>query len=70
MTLSVTALSVVEKEFNKEVTGVSAASDAGLIPILRKTVNILREMAQAYRDSAKEMRGVDEEYARNLSRNI
>ena len=60
----------LEKKFNEKVTGSSTASDAGLVPILRKTEDILREMAQAYRDSAKEMQGADEEHARNLSRNI
>ncbi|MBF6507858.1 hypothetical protein IU422_08880 [Nocardia farcinica] len=60
----------LEKKFNDKVQGAADAPDAGLIPILRKTERILRDMAQAYRDSAREMQGTDEEHARNLGRNI
>lgn len=41
----------------------------GVIAILRKAQDILKGMAQAYRDSAREMTNTDEEHARNLNRN-
>ncbi|GAA0523058.1 hypothetical protein GCM10009533_22840 [Saccharopolyspora spinosporotrichia] len=60
----------MEKKFNEKVRGTEGDPDAGLIQILRKMETILRNMAQAYRDSAKEMRNTDEESARNLGRKI
>ncbi|MEV4728986.1 hypothetical protein [Saccharopolyspora sp. NPDC049426] len=55
----------LETKFNEKVRG-QAGSDAGLLPILRKMEEILRDMAQAYRDSAREMQNTDDENARNL----
>nr|WP_179724691.1 hypothetical protein [Saccharopolyspora hordei] len=46
------------------------APEVGLVAILAKTEEILRNMAQAYRDSAREMQNTDEEHARNLNRNV
>ncbi|GAA2791783.1 hypothetical protein GCM10010470_28250 [Saccharopolyspora taberi] len=42
----------------------------GVMPILEKMQNILRDMAQTYRTSARDMQNTDEENARNLERNV
>lgn len=52
----------IEHKFNEKVT----AGEAGVTSILRKTEQILRDMAQAYRDSARDMQNVDEHNAQNL----
>ncbi|GAB3676893.1 hypothetical protein [Saccharopolyspora tripterygii] len=61
----------LEQKFNDKVTGGdkghgAAVGEAGLTPILRKTEGILRDMAQTYRDSARDMQNVDEHNAQNL----
>lgn len=56
----------LEKKFNEKVQGNEQGPDAGLVPILRKMEQTLRDMAQVYRDSAREMQNTDEENARNL----
>ncbi|MGI8312588.1 hypothetical protein [Saccharopolyspora hattusasensis] len=40
--------------------------ETGLIAMARKMQEILKGMAQAYRDSARDMQNTDEEHARNL----
>ncbi len=40
--------------------------ETGVIAMVRKMQEILKGMAQAYRDSAREMANTDEEHARNL----
>ncbi|MDA3625056.1 hypothetical protein [Saccharopolyspora oryzae] len=63
----------LERKFNEKVRGPGGGQGqdaAGLIPILRKMQEILKNMAQAYRDSAREIQGRDEEHARELKRNI
>lgn len=42
------------------------AKEVGLVPILVKMEQTLRDMAQAYRDSARDMQNTDDENARNL----
>ncbi len=44
------------------------APDVGLQDILFKTEKILRDMAQAYRDSAREMQNTDEENSRRVGK--
>ncbi|MEB3368776.1 hypothetical protein [Saccharopolyspora mangrovi] len=56
----------LERKFNEKVRGPGGSSEAGLLPILRKMEQTLRDMAQAYRDSAREMQNTDDENARNL----
>ncbi|RKT85111.1 hypothetical protein SAMN05421805_108143 [Saccharopolyspora antimicrobica] len=46
------------------------APEVGLVAILDKMEKILRDMAQAYRDSARDMQNTDDEHARNLNRNV
>ncbi|KAA5833733.1 hypothetical protein F1721_14335 [Saccharopolyspora hirsuta] len=46
------------------------APEVGLVAILTKMQEILRNMAQAYRDSARDMQNTDDEHARNLNRNV
>ncbi|GAA0539727.1 hypothetical protein GCM10011581_50170 [Saccharopolyspora subtropica] len=60
----------LEKKFNEKLTGTGGAPDAGLIPILRKMEKILRDMAQAYRDSARDMRNTDENRAHDLRKSV
>ncbi|MDA3647307.1 hypothetical protein LZ318_35705 [Saccharopolyspora indica] len=60
----------LERKFNEKVTGPESAPDAGLLPILRKTEEILRNMAQAFRDSAREMTNADDESAHNVRRSV
>ena len=55
----------LENKFNEKVQP-KQASEAGLLPILRKMEQTLRDMAQAYRDSARDMKNTDDENARNL----
>ncbi|MGI8309120.1 hypothetical protein [Saccharopolyspora hattusasensis] len=59
----------LEKKFNEKVQGSRDAPDAGLIPVLRQAEKIFKDMAQAYRDSARDMQNADDENARNLGRN-
>ncbi|MEU5850493.1 hypothetical protein [Saccharopolyspora shandongensis] len=56
----------LERKFHDKVN----ARDVGLVAILNAAEKILRDMAKAYRDSAKDMRETDEEHARNLKRNV
>ncbi|MGW5647965.1 hypothetical protein ACWEV3_00810 [Saccharopolyspora sp. NPDC003752] len=56
----------LERKFNEKVN----APDVGLVAIVTKVEKILRNMAQAYRDSARDMQNTDDEHARNLARNI
>ncbi|GAA0539744.1 hypothetical protein GCM10011581_42600 [Saccharopolyspora subtropica] len=60
----------LEQKFNEKVTGSSGSPDAGLIPVLRKAEQILRDMAQAYRDSARDMQNTDEDRAHDLRKNV
>ncbi|MGP4015350.1 hypothetical protein [Saccharopolyspora sp. 5N708] len=46
------------------------APDVGLVAILDKMEQILRDMGQAYRDSARVMQSTDDEHAQNLGRNF
>ncbi|GAB3294924.1 hypothetical protein [Parasphingorhabdus pacifica] len=45
-----------------------AQGDAGLEKILEQMEDTLRRMAQAYRDSARDMQNADDENAQNLGR--
>lgn len=56
----------LEQKFNEKATGSELAREAGLTPILRKTERILRDMAQAYRDSSREMRNIDDDHAHKV----
>lgn len=51
---------------------VSKAEDpeTGVIALIRKAQEILNNMAQTYRDSARDMQSTDDENARNLGRNL
>lgn len=60
----------MERKFNEKVRGAPGAPGSGLVPILRKTEEIFRNMAQAYRDSARDIQNTDDESARNLGRNV
>jgi uncharacterized protein YukE len=41
--------------------------DTGLVALLTKMESILKDMAQAYRDSARDMKNADDENARKLN---
>lgn len=56
----------VERKFNGKAQG----GDASIVTILRDMQGTLKAMAQAYRDSARDMQNNDDENARNLRRNI
>jgi hypothetical protein len=54
----------LEKKFELKVND----PEVGVVAILSKTEEILKGMAQAYRDSAREMQSADEERGRDLGR--
>ncbi|WP_346072281.1 hypothetical protein, partial [Saccharopolyspora thermophila] len=54
----------MEKKFEDKVR----APEVGLVAILTKVEEILRNMAQAYRDSARNMQSRDEDHADRLGR--
>ncbi|MEV6233715.1 hypothetical protein AB0L88_38235 [Saccharopolyspora shandongensis] len=56
----------LEKKFRDKVN----APDVGLVAIVTQMEKIFRDMAQAYRDSARDMQNTDDEHARNLGRNV
>lgn len=56
----------LEKKFSEKVN----APRVGLVPILTEMEKTLRNMAQAYRDSARDMQNADDENARSLGRNV
>ncbi|MGW1679056.1 hypothetical protein [Saccharopolyspora sp. NPDC002376] len=56
----------LEEKFRQKVV----ADEVGLVAILGKVEEILRNMAQAYRDSARDMANTDDEHSRNLNRSI
>ncbi|MEU6262144.1 hypothetical protein [Saccharopolyspora shandongensis] len=56
----------MEKKFRDKVN----APETGLVAILTNVEEILKNMAQAYRDSARDMRNVDEDHARTIQRTI
>jgi len=56
----------LEEKFLQKVQ----ADEVGLIAILEKVEKILKDMAQAFRDSAREMTNADDEYARNINRTV
>lgn len=64
----------LEQKFNEKVSGGAESAQSGggteaaLIPMLRKAEQILRDMAQAYQDSARDMENTDDENARSLGR--
>lgn len=60
----------MERKFNEKVRGPGGDSKAGLLPILRDMQLILENMAQTYRDSARDMQNTDDENARDLGRSI
>ncbi|SFS43747.1 hypothetical protein [Saccharopolyspora flava] len=53
----------LDQKFNEKVN----SPDTGLVALLTKMESILKDMAQAYRDSARDMKNADEENARNLN---
>lgn len=54
----------LEQKFTEKVND----GKSGVVAILGKMENILNEMAQAYRDSARDMENTDDESARSLGR--
>ncbi|WP_223839754.1 hypothetical protein [Saccharopolyspora pogona] len=55
----------MEKKFRDKVN-----APGGLVAILTDVERILKNMAQAYRDSARDMRNVDEDHAREIKRSV
>ncbi|PKW13365.1 hypothetical protein [Saccharopolyspora spinosa] len=60
----------IGRAMNQKFSDKVNAPEVGLVAILTKVEQILRDMAKAYRDSARDMRDKDEEHARNLKRNF
>ncbi|MER7083511.1 hypothetical protein SAMN02982929_06197 [Saccharopolyspora kobensis] len=56
----------LEKKFDDKVN----APEVGILAILDRTQQILRDMAQAYRDSARDMQNTDDDHSRNLNRSV
>lgn len=56
--------SQLEQKFSDKLN----AKDAGLQPLLKKAEQIMRDMAKAYRDSARDMKNTDEENSRQVGR--
>lgn len=56
----------LEEKFRQKVE----SEQVGLVAVLRQMQETLKNMAQAYRDSAREMTNTDDEHARSLNRNI
>lgn len=56
----------LDRKFEDKVN----APEVGLVAVMAKMEQILRSMAQAYRDSARDMKNTDDDHASNLKRNI
>ena len=46
------------------------APDAGLVAILGQMKKVLEDMGAAYRDSARDMKNIDDDHASNQKRNV
>ena len=56
----------IERKFQEKALN----NDSGAVPLLVKMEGILKNMAQTYRDSAKDMQNTDDDNARNLGRGL
>ncbi|MGI8309772.1 hypothetical protein [Saccharopolyspora hattusasensis] len=60
----------IGRQMDKKMADKIEHPEFGAVPILQKMEQILRNIAQAYRDSARDMQNTDDDRAHDLRKNV